>query len=337
MDQHERVDAALRDEPRGDDGLAKCGGRCQDASLVAQDGVSCGLLFLPQVAVKLHIQRTTVVALVANDHANTKLGEHLANVIEAAAAARCDAEILGARDDAGLVACRKPHRLRFVELGVLQRQRAKQSISKSREALLGMRSDCQGQVPTSLASPDDREPLFDVTEVRSKALFLHHLAVATVRRGCGLVVQRPRRSLQSGGLPILRTTREKRPLVGPRNKGAIKKDSVVLFARSPLERQSNQVSNLRHRVLIRKQPVVRIETDIRTPLHCLGEDMRSQSSGKRGWNGSSKKTRHAPRPERDRSSAAGRLRWRQVSRNAAASSRQPALSKSTARKKQVSS
>ena len=37
--------------------------------------------------------------------------------------------------------------------------------------------------------------------------------------------------------------------------------------------------------MIRKQPVIRIETDIWTPLHGLGEDMRSQSSGKRGWNG----------------------------------------------------
>ena len=55
MNQHERVDAALSDKPRGDDGLAKCGGRGQDASLVAQDGVSCGLLFLPQFAVKLHL------------------------------------------------------------------------------------------------------------------------------------------------------------------------------------------------------------------------------------------------------------------------------------------
>src|SRR5215510_8865908 len=39
MHQDERVDAAFRDEPRGNDGLAKCGGRRQDACLVTQDGV----------------------------------------------------------------------------------------------------------------------------------------------------------------------------------------------------------------------------------------------------------------------------------------------------------
>ena len=139
MDQHERVDAALSDEPRGDDGLAKCGGGRQDASLVAQHGVSCGLLFLPQLAVKLHIQRTAVVAFVANDHADAKLGEHLANVIEAAAwQPDVMREILGARDDARLVVRRKPHRLRFVELGILKRGEPKQSVSKSgMQTLLG--------------------------------------------------------------------------------------------------------------------------------------------------------------------------------------------------------
>ena len=42
-------------------------------------------------------------------------------------------------------------------------------------------------------------------------------------------------------------------------------------------------------------------------------------------------------PERERSMAAGRSSWRHVSANAVASSRQPALSKSAARKKHASS
>ena len=139
MDQHEHVDAALSDEPRGDDSFAKRSGRGQDASLVTQDGGSCGLLFLPQVAVKLHLQRSTVVAFVANDHADAELGEHLPNIIEASAwQPDVMREILGARDDARLVVRRKPHRLRFVELGILERSEPKQSVSKSRmQALLG--------------------------------------------------------------------------------------------------------------------------------------------------------------------------------------------------------
>jgi hypothetical protein len=80
---------------------------------------------------------------------------------------------------------------------------------------------------------------------------------------------------------------EKRPLVSPRNKGAIQEDRVVLLARCSLERQSNEVSkaSVRHRVLIREQSVVRIEADVRTPFHGLGEDMGSQSSRERGRNG----------------------------------------------------
>src|SRR4029453_594050 len=84
MNEHERAHLALSDEPRGDDGLAKCGCGRQDSSLMAQHGVSCGLLFLPQLAVKLHIQTTADAAFVANDHANAKVGEGLANVIKAA-------------------------------------------------------------------------------------------------------------------------------------------------------------------------------------------------------------------------------------------------------------
>jgi hypothetical protein len=87
--------------------------------------------------------------------------------------------------------------------------------------------------------------------------------------------------------PYLAYAREKRPLIGPRHEGAVENDGVVLLARALLERQSNQVPkpSLRNRVLIRKQAIVRVETDIRTSLHGLGEDMRSQPARKRGWNG----------------------------------------------------
>ena len=55
---------------------------------------------------------------------------------------------------------------------------------------------------------------------------------------------------------------------------------------APLEWQSNQISKspLRHRVLVRKQTVVRIETNVRASFHRLGENVRSQSSGKCGGN-----------------------------------------------------
>jgi hypothetical protein len=104
MDQHERIDAALSDKPRSDNGLAKCGGGRQDTILVAQHGVCCGLLLGPKLTLKGHRQTTTVAAFVTNGHANAKIGECLANVIQAATG-QPDVmrEVLGARDDAGLV------------------------------------------------------------------------------------------------------------------------------------------------------------------------------------------------------------------------------------------
>ena len=139
MNQHERIDATLSDKPRGDDGLAKCGGGRQDTILVAKHGVCCGLLFVPKLTLKSHLQTTTVPAFITNDHANAKIGECLANVIQAATG-QPDVmrEVLGAGDDAGLVIRRQPHRLRFVELGILKCCQSKQPVSKSRiQALLG--------------------------------------------------------------------------------------------------------------------------------------------------------------------------------------------------------
>jgi hypothetical protein len=79
------------------------------------------------------------VAFVANDHSDAKVAEHLPRVIEAAAwQPDVMREILRARNDARLVVRRKPHRLSFVELGVLKCGEPKQTVSKSRiQVLLG--------------------------------------------------------------------------------------------------------------------------------------------------------------------------------------------------------
>lgn len=72
----------------------------------------------------------------------------------------------------------------------------------------GCKSDCQERRPMSVANPRRSEPLFDVTEVRPRALFLHRPVVATVRRGCVLVVRRSRRSLQPAASLSFERSRE---------------------------------------------------------------------------------------------------------------------------------
>src|SRR5829696_3347625 len=81
--------------------------------------------------------------------------------------------------------------------------------------------------------------------------------------------------------------REICPLVSPRGKVVIEEHAVVLVPWSFLQWQGDQVPepSLRHRVLTWKEAVVRIQTNIRSPLHRFGEDMRSEPSSQRGRNG----------------------------------------------------
>jgi hypothetical protein len=104
---------------------------------LAQHRGRCWLLLSAKLALKPHLQPTAVAALIANGQANTKLDQRLANVIEAPAR-QTDVmrKILCARDNTWLVVCRKPHRLRLIEFGILERRQPKQSVSKPRMQLL---------------------------------------------------------------------------------------------------------------------------------------------------------------------------------------------------------
>jgi hypothetical protein len=102
------------------------------------------------------------------------------------------------------------------------------------------------------------------------------------------------------------------------------------------QRKCDQVSEatLGQRVLVGKEAVVRIEADVGPPLHRFRKIMELSLRA----SASSKKSHTcAPRPERERSKANGKVLRLQVSTKAAASSRQPSLSKSAAKKKHVSS
>ena len=52
MNQHERTDAAPRDQPRTHDRLAECGGGRQHAGVVSEERVCCNLLITTQLPLK---------------------------------------------------------------------------------------------------------------------------------------------------------------------------------------------------------------------------------------------------------------------------------------------
>ena len=85
MHENQRIDAALGDEPRGNDGLSEGGRGRQDARVVGQHRPGGGLLLRPQFAVELHVQRRARVSFIANDGLDVQVREKLLHVFQTAA------------------------------------------------------------------------------------------------------------------------------------------------------------------------------------------------------------------------------------------------------------
>ena len=85
MNEHERVHAALRDQPRGNDGFAERGRRREDPCVVSEHRVDGGALLSTQFALKDHLQRHAVEPFVTDGKLNTQRVQRSAHVIETAA------------------------------------------------------------------------------------------------------------------------------------------------------------------------------------------------------------------------------------------------------------
>lgn len=132
MDEHDRTDAALRDQPRADNRLAKRRGRRQHAGVVGEECVRRDLLVTPQFSLKGQIERAAGLAFVAKGWANPKVFERAFRFVETASwKTNVLGVVLGAGDHTRLVLRRQPHRRRLVELGVLKRRQPEQAIPKS--------------------------------------------------------------------------------------------------------------------------------------------------------------------------------------------------------------
>ena len=131
MDEYERTDAALRDQPRAHDRLAECGGGRQHAGVVGENRLRRDQLLTSQFPLKSRIQRSTGVAFIANSRTNSKILKRVSQLVEAASwKTNVTGVVLGAGDDAWLVVRRQPHRLRLVELRVLEGRQTEQAVAQ---------------------------------------------------------------------------------------------------------------------------------------------------------------------------------------------------------------
>ena len=87
--------------------------------------------------------------------------------------------------------------------------------------------------------------------------------------------------------PEFGDAREECPLVTPWHETLVQEDAMAAVPRPLLQGQRNEVtkSALRQCVLVREQPVVGIQADVRPSFHGLCEEMRPEPSGQRRWNG----------------------------------------------------
>ena len=92
MHEHQRIDAALGDQPGRDDGLAERRRGGQDTSVVLQHRLGRELLLCSKLALKGGLQRLPAETLVTDDLANIQVAQDLTNVFETSA---WQADVLG--------------------------------------------------------------------------------------------------------------------------------------------------------------------------------------------------------------------------------------------------
>ena len=85
MDENQRIDAALGDQPCGDDGFSEGGRGGEHAGVVGQHGLGGDLLLGLQLAVETHIQRPARIALVSQNGVDVQIRQQLLHLVQATA------------------------------------------------------------------------------------------------------------------------------------------------------------------------------------------------------------------------------------------------------------
>src|SRR6266545_4811458 len=131
MHEHQRIDAALGDQPGCDNCFAERRRGGQDTGFVLQHRLRRELLLRSELALKGGMQRMSAETLVPDNRANIQVDQYLTNVLETSA---WQADVLwmffSATDDSWLGVRRQPHRLGLIELRILERGHTQQPVSK---------------------------------------------------------------------------------------------------------------------------------------------------------------------------------------------------------------
>lgn len=202
----------------------------------------------------------------------------------ARAAASCSGRNC-ARHDARLAVGRQTHRPCPVELGILEGRKAQQTISQA-----GVQP-FPGDV--DLVAEHQLQGLWQLAYDGRSA----RLSRGRRRPRLGVILFRwqsyPQDSPPALGFPdhflnpLSRQpmqVSEEGPLVRPGLERLVEEDAVRMLTSRLLQRKGDQVAeaSLRHRVLIRKQPVVGVQTHMVSPLHGFRQHMRGEPTGERG-------------------------------------------------------
>ena len=237
-----------------------------------------GFLVGTQRAAEANGDGCSGVALVAQVETNAVIRQQFARGIETPARQRdVLRKIFGAADDARLVPHRHPHRLRPVELRILEGSQPDQAIGQRLRHLRLLEIDLIGQ--------DDGQRFGHQTGQ------LGWFAFPLPRRGQILVVDeghvqrmRAARGAQDGRFDVVRghprNGCEKCPLVGIRLQTGIHEYADPPLARMLLQRQGNQIAKaaLGHRVLIREQAVVGRQLKLAGARTGVADDGRTQTT-----------------------------------------------------------
>jgi len=134
MHQHERINAALGNQPRGHHSFAKRGGGCQHSRVLSKHGLGGDNLLGSQFTLECRLQRLARVALVPDHCFDVQIRQRSEQVIQAAARQSNVAwMIFSASDNSGLVVRREPHGLSLVEFGILESRQPDQAVAEGRK------------------------------------------------------------------------------------------------------------------------------------------------------------------------------------------------------------